>query len=74
MINPKLFEEFIKWGDGFTLEAERDYEAIGRPFVYHLRIYGLWIGDNEFVSKNINTVMKQAIRFVIENYEKKFKK
>ena len=73
MLNTKLWKEFIEWGSGFTLEAERDYKAKGEPLIYHLTMYGLCANDkNEFVSKNINIIMKQVIK-LLEGNMKKFK-
>jgi len=65
-IDAKLFQEFITWGSGFTLEAERDYKRKGRPFIFHLTVYCLWVDndENEFVSTNINVVMKRAIKLI----------
>ena len=70
-IDIELFKEFTKWGSGFILEAERDYKAKGEPLVYHLTMYGLWADDeNEFVSTDINVVMKQATKLLKGNMEK----
>ena len=40
-IDNKLWKEFVKWGSGFTLEADRIYDEEGLPFIYHLTMYGL---------------------------------
>lgn len=59
----KLWEEFILWGSGFTLEGDRDYKQKGSPLIFHLKMYGLWYPDNyELVGKNVETLLMQAIK------------
>ncbi len=58
----KVWKEFIKWGSGFELEAERDYKASNESLIYHLFMYGLCYDDGyEIVGTNLDKLLKQAI-------------
>ena len=70
----KLWQEFIKWGSGFNIEAERDYKKKDKPFIYHLFMYGLhYENDYELIGKNLDDLLKTAIKDG-ELSVKKFKK
>lgn len=59
----ETFKEFIKWGSGFTIDAERDYKTKGEPLIYHLFMFGLHYPDKyEIVGRDLEKLMKQAIR------------
>jgi hypothetical protein len=71
ILDVSIWNKFIKYGSGFTLEAERDYKKRGEPLVYHLFLYGLWTDDeNEFVGEDLNVLMKEAIKMFGDNMRK----
>ena len=62
-MNQAIWQEFIKWGSGFKIEAGRDYKEKGEPLIYHLFMYGLLYDDDyELVGKNLNKLLKTAIK------------
>ena len=56
-----VLKEFLEWGSGFNLEAERDYSKKGDPLVYHLNCYGLYSQHKEYIGKDLEKVLKKAI-------------
>jgi len=59
----ELWQEFIKWGSGFNLEAEREFEERGKPLYFHLKMFGFHYPSNyELTGKNLNKLLKQAIK------------
>lgn len=59
----KLWQEFIKYGSGFELEAERDYQAKGKPLIYHLKMFGLiYPDDYELMGRDLEKLLKQAMK------------
>lgn len=69
----EIWEEFIKWGSGWKLEADRDYKQKGNPFCFHLKMFGLYYPDNyELVGRDLEKLLKQAIKDGskrLKNYE-----
>ena len=61
-MNLKLWEKFLKYGSGFDLEAEREYDKPSQPYFYHLRCYGLaFPTDYELLGFNLDKLLKKAI-------------
>ena len=61
-INPELWAEFITFGSGFNLEAERLYDEEGEPMYYHLSMEGIAYPDGyEIVGYDINELLEKAI-------------
>lgn len=59
----EIWQEFIEWGSGWILEAERDYKKKNNPLCYHLNMFGLHYPDNyELVGYNLQELLKQAIK------------
>jgi hypothetical protein len=59
----KLWQQFIQYGSGFRLEAERDYHTKGEPLFYHLKMFGLIYPDGyELVGYSLEKLLKQAIK------------
>lgn len=62
-MNNKLWKEFIEWGSGFRIEAERDYKIKGEPLFFHLFMYGIhYKEDYEIMDYNLEKLLKRAIR------------
>ena len=57
----KLWKEFIQWGSGFKLEAERLYDEKNEPLFYRLTMYGLAYKFDEIIGEDIEKVLKEAI-------------
>ena len=73
-IDSELWLEFIQWGSGFTLEAERDYQSKKEPLFYHLTMNGLFFHNDELMGENINKLMKEAIKIGRRNQTKLLKR
>jgi hypothetical protein len=69
-IDNKLWKEFVKWGSGFTLEADRIYDEEGKPFIYHLTMYGLHFNGDELVGSDLNELFRKAIKIGKKNMKK----
>lgn len=69
-MNEKIWKEFTRWGSGFKLEAERDYDMKNKKFIYHLTCYGLFMDEEELISMDINQLMQQAIKKAKKNWNR----
>lgn len=59
----KLWNKFVKYGSGFVLEADRDYEIKSEPLIYHLHMYGLIYPDNyEIIGYDLKKLLVKAMR------------
>lgn len=59
----KLWNKFVTYGSGFVLEADRDYDIKGKPFIYHLQMSGLCYPDNyEIIGYKLEKLMEKAIK------------
>ena len=58
----KTFQEFIKWGSGWEIEAARDYHDKKQPLWFSLKMHGIWWKNYEICGDNLEELMKQAIK------------
>jgi hypothetical protein len=71
LIDNEIWSEFIKWGSAFELEAERLYDEPGVPYVFQIHMYGLYYPSQyEIIGKDINKLMRQAIKDGKKNRDK----
>lgn len=57
-----IIREFLKWGSGFTLQAERDYRDQKSPYFYELTVYGLYAPDESYKGLYPIKLMEKAIK------------
>ena len=59
----EVWKEFIDYGSGFKLEAERDYKTKREPVYYHLFMYGLvYPTGYEIVGTNLKKLLLQTMK------------
>lgn len=70
----ELWNDFMTYGSGFKLEAERDYDHKDQPLIFHLTMYGLvYPTDYELVGTNLNKLFKKAIVDGKKNFKEMLK-